>query len=175
MKHATLPILCALCTLLATACANKSPATQNTAKKSCPQTFVAQPFAQLILTDELRNIQHTLSFAKVEALCKQDKEQATLLKLSFALRLDKPLPSKGRKKGHKTRLLVPLFAALTEDGETLASRQSQTLLASFDKKGRANISWLLSLPPAPPFESATTLYLGFEGNNLPLRTLLSKP
>ncbi len=170
MKH-ILPILSILC--LATACAKTSSVTQS---NPCPQTFVAKPFARLTLIDELRDTRNNLSFAKVRALCKQDEQQTTFLKLSFVLQLDKPLPERQRK----TPLLIPLFAALTKDGETLSSRQSQRLRTTFDKKGRAQTSWLVALPPAPLSPSATsaaasTLYLGFEGDTIALRKLRLTP
>ena len=161
--------LCFCCTLLATACTKKPRTAQS---NPCPRTFVAKPFAKLTLTDELRNAQNNLSFAKVQALCKQGKQRTTLLKLSFTLQLDKPLPD----KQSKTTLLIPLFAALTEDGKSLVSRQSQRLQTTFDKKGRAKASWLVALPPTLSAQAASpTLYLGFEGDNIPLQKLRAQP
>ena len=165
----SLLVLCLFCIFLATACTKKPRTAQ---PNPCPQTFVAKPFAKLTLTDELRNTQNNLSFAKVQALCKQDKQQTTLLKLSFTLQLDKPLSD----KQSKTTLLIPLFAALTQDGKSLASRQSRRLQTTFDKKGRAKTSWLVALPPTLSAQATSpTLYLGFEGDNIPLQELRAQP
>ena len=171
MKHASLPVFL-FCIFLATACAN--PGTSAPSSRSCPQTFVALPFAQLTLIDDLRDTQNILSFSKVQALCKQDKQRRTLLKVSLTLQLEKPLLEHTRK----TPLLIPMFAALTPDEKTLTSRQSQRLPTTFDKKGQAKASWLVALPLTPPGSSETvaapTLYLGFEGSNLSLQKLRVK-
>lgn len=70
-------------------------------------------------------------------------------------------------------VLIPLFAALTTDGKTLAARQSQRLKTTFDKKGQAQTSWTLALPPSS--SETPTLYLGFEGKNLPLERIRLNP
>ncbi len=176
MKHASLPVrllLSTVCLLLATACAN--PRATPPQNHACPQTFVALPFAQLTLIDDLLDTRNILSFSKVRALCKQDKQRTMLVKVSFTLQLEKPLASHIRK----SPLLVPLFAAITQDGKTLSARQSQRLLTTFDKKGRAQTSWLVALPASSPTStpsaSTTTLYLGFEGDNISLQALRANP
>ena len=163
--------------LLVAACAKQPRSTQLSSSQppSCPRAFVAQPFAQLILTTELRNTRHTLSFVKVQALCEENKKGAMFLNLSFTLQLDKPFVATQRQKP----LLLPLFAVLTQDGKTITSRRSQRLRTTFDKKGRTQSSWLLAFPPAffssSEIISSSTLYLGFEGEEISVRQLRPQP
>lgn len=161
-------------------------------RESCPSIFVAESFSTKSILDELHSTTHRLTFTKVKAFCKRDKQGLLLLDLSFNFLLE-PVLSKGAKvttkgaKGTKgsarrQRLFLPLFAIASEDEKTIFSRTDKSLEVRFNSSGRANARWLLALPSSSSSlseissSSNFSLYLGFSGSDelFPLRSLLEE-
>ena len=179
------------------ACANrgsvssKQKYSRKYSRESCPNIFVAESFSTKSILDELRSTTHELTFTKVRAFCKRDKQGLLLLDLSFNFLLE-PVFSKGVKdtkgakgSGRQRRLFLPLFAIASEDEKTIFSRTDKSLEVRFNSSGRASGRWLLALPSSSSSSSSLSelssssnfsLYLGFAGSDelFPLRSLLEE-
>ena len=182
------PSLClalALTLTIVTACAKRGAGAKYS-REACPNIFVAEYFSTKTLTDDIRATNHKLSFTKVTALCKFDKQGLRLLNLSFSFRLKPEI----NKSSQKRNLLLPLFAVASSDEKTIFARSAKTLSIKFNAQGRGQGKWLLAIPsgsnasplPLPsPSASASasndfSLYLGFAGDDssFSLRDLLEK-
>lgn len=183
------------------ACANrgsvssKQKYSRKYSRESCPNIFVAESFSTKSILDELHSTTHELTFTKVKAFCKRDKQGLLLLDLSFNFLLE-PVFSKGvkvttkgtkgaRGSGRQRRLFLPLFAIASEDEKTIFSRTDKSLEVRFNSSGRANARWLLALPSSSSGSSSLSdlssssnfsLYLGFAGSDelFQLRSLLEE-
>ena len=197
-------IALSLALTIVTACAKRGAGSKYS-REACPNIFVAEYFSTKTLTDNIRadniradniradniradNIRatnHKLSFTKVTALCKFDKQGLRILNISFGFRLEPEI----NKSSQKRNLLLPLFAVASNDEKTIFARSAKTLSVKFNARGRAQGKWLLAIPngsnasplpsPSPSSPAAAndfSLYLGFEGDDSPfsLRDLLEE-
>ncbi len=173
----------AMALTLASACAKQGSSDKGKSKYSreaCPNIFVAELFSTKDILDELRDSKHQLSFTKVTAVCKLDKQGVRLLDLSFSFLLEPGLS----KHSSRRRLLLPLFAVASIDEKTIVSRVDKFLSVRFTASGRAEGRWLLALPSnssalpsqTKPSSPNFSLYLGFDGADSPfaLQDLLEK-